>query len=159
MSFRDNAPGLRALGFSVFPTHAPGMKPTKMMLDANGDVDDKQIGKAPLVKWKPFQTQRPDDATFKSFIDKFGNGNIAICCGPVSGLLVLDIDGLDAMNALEDLQDKHGDLPDTWRVGTSRGQHIYFRYTGDDLRNTNGLLGAGVESKTQGSTEIGRAHV
>lgn len=152
MSFRDHAPGLRALGFSVFPTHAPGMPYTKMMVDENGNVDEKQIGKAPLVKWKPFQTERADDATFATLLKKFPKGNIAICCGPVSGLLVLDIDGLDAMNALEALQDEHGDLPDTWRVGTSRGQHIYFRYTGDDLRNTNGVLGPGIESKTQGST-------
>ena len=159
MSFRDHAPGLRALGFSVFPTHAPGMPYTKMMVDENGNVDEKQIGKAPLVKWKPFQTQRADDATFATLIKKFPKANIAICCGPVSGLLVLDIDGLDAMNALEALQDQHGDLPDTWRVGTSRGQHIYFTYHDDDLRNTNGVLGPGIESKTQGSTVHGAGSV
>ena len=160
MTFRNNAPSLRALGFSVFPTHAPGMKPTKAMKDKDGNVDEKQVGKAPLVKWKPYQKQAADNETFENWLTKFANANIAICCGPVSGLLVLDVDGIAAAQALQDLEDAHEPLPDTWRTSTSRGCHIYFRYAGSDLRNTNGELGVGIESKTEGTTvhAVGSIH-
>jgi len=153
MTFLAHARGLRALGFSVFPTHAPGMRATKAMIDPQtSEVDEKQIGKAPLVKWKPFQTRLPTDEEFAAWEKRYPKANIAICAGPVSGLLVLDVDGIAAAQALQDLEDRHEPLPDTWRVATSRGCHIYFRYTGDDLRNTNGELGPGIESKTKGST-------
>lgn len=161
MSFKDNAPSLRALGFSVFPTHAPGMPHTKAMIDPKtSEVDPTTIGKCPLVKWKPCQTTRVDDATFQNWLRKFPAANIAICAGPVSGLLILDVDGVSAAMALQKLEDTFEPLPDTWRVSTSRGCHIYFRYDGDDLRNTNGELGAGIESKTKGTTchAVGSVH-
>lgn len=161
MSFKDNAPSLRALGFSVFPTHAPGMPATKAMIDPNtSEVDPATIGKCPLVKWKPCQTTRTDDETFSKWLRKFPAANIAICAGPVSGLLILDVDGVGAAMALQKLEDTFEPLPDTWRVSTSRGCHIYFRYDGDDLRNTNGELGPGIESKTKGTTchAVGSTH-
>lgn len=161
MSFKDNAPSLRALGFSVFPTHAPGMPATKAMIDPNtSEVDPATIGKCPLVKWKPCQTTRTDDETFSKWLRKFPAANIAICAGPVSGLLILDVDGVQAAMALQKLEDTFEPLPDTWRVSTSRGCHIYFRYDGDDLRNTNGELGPGIESKTKGTTchAVGSTH-
>ena len=156
MTFRTHASILRGYGFSVFPTHAPGMPPTKAMVDAKtGEVDEKQIGKCPLVKWKPFQTRLPTDEEMAEWDRKFPGGNIAVCCGPVSGLLVLDLDGIDAAMSMQALEDEHEPLPDTWRVATSRGCHVYFRYDGADLRNTNGELGKGIESKTGGATVHG----
>lgn len=70
--------------------------------------------------------------------------NIAVACGPQSGVFVLDIDnkgGVDGFGALTVLVRLNTPLPTTWTADTpSGGEHRYFRFpAGWDLRNKVGL--------------------
>jgi hypothetical protein len=47
--------------------------------------------------------------------------NIAIATGAVSGVFVVDVDGLDAEAELRKLEAEHGELPPSVEVITARG--------------------------------------
>ena len=79
-----------------------------------------------LESWAEFQQRRP---TLSEIEIWWGNGQpngVAIICGKVSNLVVLDIDDPNkfeiALNAIAET------LPDTPIVRTRRGWHVYFRY-------------------------------
>src|SRR4249919_192975 len=54
--------------------------------------------------------------------------NLAIATGAVSGIFVVDIDGLDAEVELRRLEAEHGGFPSTVEAITARGRHVYFRH-------------------------------
>lgn len=89
-------------------------------------------GKKPIVKWERFQTEQP---TEEQIIDWWGGDNppnIGLVTGPLSGLLVLDVDSQEG----EDFLSSKGLLPPTPTVKTSKGRHLYFIYpAGEDLHN------------------------
>ena len=60
----------------------------------------------------------------------YASCDVGICCGPASGLLVLDVDDVDAF---EYLTKANGfELPETYTVRTGGGGlHHYFRYPDD----------------------------
>jgi hypothetical protein len=64
--------------------------------------------------------------------------NIAIATGAVSGMFVVDIDGLDAEAELRKLEAEHGELPPSVEVITARGRHIYFKAPEVPVRNSAG---------------------
>jgi hypothetical protein len=78
--------------------------------------------------------------------------------GTASGLVVLDVDQhgeVDGAASLRDLEAKHAPLPATYEVCTpSCGLHLYFRYRGDDLRNSAGKLGPGLDVRAGGGYVI-----
>ena len=55
--------------------------------------------------------------------------NVAIATGAVSGVFVVDVDGLDAEAELRRLEAEHGTLPATIEAITARGRHVYFKMT------------------------------
>lgn len=80
--------------------------------------------------------------------------NIALACGPHSGVVVLDVDCKDGAlgyDSLRYLEDRFGALPRTWTSATpSDGRHIYFRHPDRALRNRVGLhIVEGDGSKTR----------
>jgi hypothetical protein len=73
--------------------------------------------------------------------------NVAIATGTVSKIFVIDLDGVEAENALAAL----GQLPPTITVITARGRHIYFRLpSGIIVRNSAGKLAADVDVRGDG---------
>ncbi len=98
------------LGFSVFPC-APATKSPA------------------LASWAPYQAQRADAAALASWAT-VASYNVAVACGPVSGVWVLDVDNADAEAALQVLASAEG-LPVTLTVRTPRGRHYYWRYPTD----------------------------
>ena len=76
--------------------------------------------------------------------------NVAIATGSVSGLFVLDIDGLDAEFALRKLEAEHDALPATVEVITARGRHLYFSWPEIPVRNSTGKIAAGVDVRGDG---------
>lgn len=72
------------------------------------------------------------------------DANLAVACGPKSGVFVLDIDAKGAVNGFESLarlEAQHGPLPLSWLTLTpSGGEHRWFRQPeGLELRNKVGL--------------------
>jgi hypothetical protein len=54
------------------------------------------------------------------------DANIGIAAGPVSGLIVVDVDGAEGEAKLASLATQQGPLPPTICVKTSRGRHLYY---------------------------------
>ena len=83
------------------------------------------------------------------------SSNIALSCGPRSGVFVLDVDtkGADGLAALRALEQEHGPLPETWTAETpSAGAHLYFRHVeGRTLRNRVGFV-PGLDVRTAGGS-------
>lgn len=102
-----------SLGYQVFPIKERNKKPP---LTAHG-----------------FQDADTDEKKIRNWWGKIPNANIGIRC---DGLLVLDFDGYAGIEALNLLQQDHGDLPATWTVRTGggipddpheQGQQLIFR--------------------------------
>ncbi|MEP6967042.1 MAG: bifunctional DNA primase/polymerase [Pseudomonadota bacterium] len=80
--------------------------------------------------------------------------NVAVACGAVSGVFVLDVDvkGANGLRTLAELESVHGDLPATWRTLTpSGGRHIWFRQPARMLRNRVGFA-PGLDVRTDGGS-------
>ncbi|MEM3415507.1 MAG: phage/plasmid primase, P4 family [Thermoproteota archaeon] len=115
-----------ALGFSVIPV---------------------SIDKKPLIDWKEFQERLPTEAELEEwFSDE--RTNIAIVTGAISGLAVLDIDGIEGEESLKKYK-LH--IPLAPCVKTGKGFHFYFKYKngvrnftrrfpGIDLRGEGGYV-------------------
>lgn len=128
----DSAMGLYDIGLSVFPLRERGKKPI---------VDT----------WTKYQKERAPIDVLVQWWREYPNANIAVACGPVSGVLVLDVDGDIGREALEALEGKHGKLPSTWRSLTGKGEHYWFRYpAGRRIGNSAHKLGAGLDTRGQG---------
>lgn len=76
---------------------------------------------------------------------------IALATGHTSGVWVLDIDGPDAADHMNGLQDLHGKLPETPASRTRNGWHLLFRMpeTGD-VRNSASKVAPGVDVRGTG---------
>ncbi|MCU0599051.1 MAG: bifunctional DNA primase/polymerase, partial [Desulfobacterales bacterium] len=61
--------------------------------------------------------------------DEFHGRNAGVCCGPASGVIVLDEDDV---KAFEVLAITNGwELPETFTVSTGNGVHLYYLYPND----------------------------
>jgi Bifunctional DNA primase/polymerase, N-terminal/Primase C terminal 1 (PriCT-1) len=76
--------------------------------------------------------------------------NLAIATGAVSGIFVVDVDGLDAEVELRRLEAQHGTLPSTVEAITARGRHCYFRLPDAPVRNSAGKIAPGVDVRGDG---------
>jgi hypothetical protein len=86
----------------------------------------------PCVKWKPFQTKPADELQVKKW---FANGshNMAVVFGAVSGGLACR--DFDTMEAYQAWAASHPDFAEVLpTVATSRGRHVYFSTTSENLR-------------------------
>lgn len=84
---------------------------------------DKDGAKRPSIPWQEFQERIATEDEIKKWLELYPNGDIGVVTGPISRLLVLDIDGEDGKLAL-----KGYNIPPTWTVKTKRGWHYYFRW-------------------------------
>jgi hypothetical protein len=83
-NLRESAVKYRNLGWSVIPIR--------------GDSDPKNP-KAAAVSWTQFQQRHPTVTEIESWFGESHFGGLAIVCGPVSGLIVLDFDDPDCAAA------------------------------------------------------------
>jgi hypothetical protein len=128
----DCAKELQSLGLSVFPLKARGKQPI-------------------VPSWAPYQTERAPIDVLAGWWREYPDANIAVACGPVSGVLVLDVDGDIGREALAALEGKNESLPPTWRSVTGKGEHYWFRYPqGRKIGNSAHRLGAGLDTRGQG---------
>jgi Bifunctional DNA primase/polymerase, N-terminal. len=97
-----------------------------------------------LDSWVEFQQRRPTLTEIETWWQNGTDKGIAIVCGKVSNLIVLDIDDPDKFGiALEALGET---LPDTPIVQTPKGWHVYFKYPQNRVvRRHNRLADWGAE--------------
>jgi hypothetical protein len=83
----------------------------------------KQAGKHPIYKGG-FYGATDDASQIRNWCSRHPNANSALPTG--NGLIVMDIDGDEGHATLQALVARHGFLPRTAHVKTSRGWHLYF---------------------------------
>lgn len=131
MSLASAAIAYAKLGLHVFPL-APRSKKTLKgshgLHDATNDTDT-------ISKW---WSDHPE-------------ANIGLNAG-ASGMAILDADLYKpgAEDALDDLSDEIGGLPDTWTAQTGGGGYQYFFRTQDDLKSGADCFGPGLDFKAAG---------
>jgi Bifunctional DNA primase/polymerase, N-terminal/Primase C terminal 1 (PriCT-1) len=80
--------------------------------------------------------------------------NVAIATGVVSGVFVLDVDGLDAEAELRKLEAIHGSLPPSVEAITARGRHVFFRMPDATIANSASKIGPGLDIRGDGGFVI-----
>ena len=78
------------------------------------------------------------------------NYNVAVATGPISGVFVLDVDGLDAEESLRKLEEQYSPLPKTVESVTPRGRHLFFRSENGAVRNSAGAIAPGLDIRGDG---------
>lgn len=118
-------------GLSVIPIH---------YIKSNGECSCGSArcmspGKHPRIAWRAYQTKRMSAEVIRAYWNDCPSCNVGIVTGPVSGILVLDIDGEEGMEALEKAGMSFDSLPITPAVRTGGGGvHLF---TGIRRRTTS----------------------
>lgn len=115
--------------------------------------------KVPSVRWADVATS--DENMLVGWFDTNPNANIGITCGKRSGIVVLDVDASHGgYESLEALQEIHGKLPETPVAKTGGGgEHVFFRHTGKEIRNSSGRLAPGLDIRGDGGYVVGAGSV
>jgi replicative DNA helicase len=142
-------------GFSVFPVMSPTMLKNNPSKKAREEYAKKKLSnqeceeplseeevmrqfmtykcKQPLVPWKKYQTQLPTKEEVHHWFTMNPDANIGVITGPVSNLLVFDLDSQHA----EEYAEENGGFPDTPISITGRGRHVWVKYPeGIDFKNS-----------------------
>jgi hypothetical protein len=109
-------------------------------------------GKLPLTE-HGFKDASKDANTIRAWFQRWPDANVAIPTGPASGFVVLDVDPRhDGDKSLAALEEKHGRLPLTLEARTGGGgRHFFFALgSGQNVRNSNGKLGPGLDVRGDG---------
>lgn len=87
--------------------------------------------KHPRVKWKEFQARLVTGIEMTKWRHLFAGG-VGFITGEISGVVVIETDGLDGETVLDMFAHLHGPLPDTLviRSGSHRGFHRHFKHPG-----------------------------
>lgn len=149
----DAALTYAGLGLRVVPLHTPVRQDpfdaTSPLVCSCGRPDCKAIGKHPrITEWQHKASSDPEQ--IRRWWQTWPAANVGIA--GTSDLAILDIDpGHGGEETLEQLQDEHGRLPDTWEAITgSGGRHLFFRAAGA-LPNAVGIAGlGGLDLRSQG---------
>ncbi|MBS3765144.1 bifunctional DNA primase/polymerase [Candidatus Bipolaricaulota bacterium] len=102
------------LGLSIFP------------VELSWNEEDEKVEKKPVVKWKPFQEEKPPVSKVKSWWNRWPEAGIGVVTGRINDLLVLDSDSDRAEEYIND-QGIGAEPTPKARTG-SGGSHLYFRY-------------------------------
>jgi hypothetical protein len=121
----DWALAYASAGYPVFPVHT-----IRNGACSCGGIAGCKPGKHPVGRLAPRGLL---DATIDAHViigrwHQMPDANIGVPTGRVSGLVGLDVDGVDGNAALAALEREHGRLPPTRSVETGKGQHLHFTY-------------------------------
>lgn len=106
--------------------------------------------KRPLTA-RGFHDATTDAEAVRAWWERWPDANVAVPTGERSRLVVLDIDGEQGADALAELERAHGRLPRTASTVTPRGgAHYWFRWPGDPVKTTAGVIAAGVDVRGDG---------
>lgn len=118
-------------GFSVIPCN----------ISYNGSVE--KFDKKPIITWKPYQKKHASDAEIAQWFQLPHVNGVGIVTGKISGILVLDVDDLEAVKDFE--------IPITPTVRTvSGGRHYYFNFPADFKPKNFQRLLPGIDIRGEG---------
>ncbi len=135
-------------GWAVFPVHGV----TGGRCDC-GKAECSSAGKHPRVAGG-FKVATTDTDIIKAWWLHNPNANIGIATGPVSGLLVVDVDMGDqkgGLASLHDLEANHGPIPKDMAVRTGGGGwHFYLEAPPISIKNSAGKLAKNIDVRGEG---------
>jgi Bifunctional DNA primase/polymerase, N-terminal/Primase C terminal 1 (PriCT-1) len=133
-------------GWAVIPLHTP----------TNGTCSCKEPtcsspGKHPRTR-KGLKDASTDQRQIQRWWTIWPDANIGIVTGLSSSLLVVDLDDKQwkkGSKNFADLADVNGGVPDTMRIKTGTGYHLYFAHPGESIKNSAGLVSEGVDIRAE----------
>lgn len=147
MPVLDDALKLSAeLNFAVFPVH--GVTPQGACTCGN-PACGKLTGKHPATS-NGLKAATTDTNIIHNLFTSSRPYNIGVATGAISGIFVLDVDGMEGEAALADLQGHFGPLPRTLTSLTGRGRHIIFQHPGQKVVNSTSKLGPKLDIRGDG---------
>ena len=136
-------------GISVIPLYSPAMlkkyppssylEAQKRKIENNDSLSPEELElellveycKRPLVAWSEYQKRLPKEEEVMAWFTRFPEANIGIVTGKISNLVVFDLYSEEAREYVE----KAGGFPKTPRVKTGKGEHVYFKHPGFEVKN------------------------
>jgi hypothetical protein len=93
-----------------------------------------------------------DPATIRRWWPRWPSANVGVCTGPDSGVWMLGPDGQAGIDALAELERRHGQLPPTPAAKSgSGGRHYYFRWPAEGgIGNRKNHRGLPIDVRGQG---------
>ncbi len=113
-------------GLSVIPLISPSMASKKL-----SEKEFIRRCKTPPMPWKEYQMRLPTEEEVSAWFEKWPDANIGIVTGKVSGIVVFDLDSDHAVEYAEN----EGGFPETAKVKTGKGYHVYAKHPGFEIRN------------------------
>ena len=102
-------------------------------------------GKVPLKNWVEYQTRLPTIEEIEMWWTENPKANIAVVTGKISGVVVIDVDGVKT-----DLE-----LPPTPMSSSSPGHfHYFYRYPGVKVKSSASLAAPGIDIRGDGGVII-----
>jgi len=99
-------------------------------------------GKVPHIKWLDNEKRRAGEFEFRKWLKAWPDMNLGVVTGSISNLVGLDFDGDVAV--CESMLAQQGiSLPETTRVKTRNGQHLWFQHPGVKVSSTAKILSDG----------------
>ena len=131
-------------GLAVLPIFEPTYKGCSC-----GRANCNRAGKHPRVGGGVHEATK-DPNTISSWWTKWPEANIGIATGRISNLFVLDVDGTQGAETLENLVKHEQPLSKGACVYTGNGRHYYFRCANNEIRNSVGKIGIGIDIRGEG---------
>jgi len=94
----------------------------------------RKRSKKPLFDWAVWQTRRPNPDEIRTWQEQKLLNQVAIICGAISGIVVLDIDDRQKFDAW--ILEKKLPMPPSPTVRTGKGFHVYFKHPGGKIKNS-----------------------
>src|SRR5262249_41744317 len=95
--------------------------------------------KKPLIPWEKYQKTHASTSEISDWWSRWPDANIGIVTGAISGLIVVDLDTIEAKNKLKELLPGF-DLLSVPRVRTGKGWQLFFKHPGVTLANRAGVI-------------------
>ena len=130
----DAALSYLARGWAVLPAHT-----AELGICSCRNIECEMAGKHPWVNWALYQERLPTEAQVRNWWGQWPDANIAIITGPVSNLVVIDVDPRHGGD--ESIVKWTPDLPDTAEVQSGGGGvHLYYSHPGEEVRKVGGMM-------------------
>jgi hypothetical protein len=84
-----------------------------------------------LVPWTEYQKRLPTEEEVRNWFTLNPHANVGIITGKISNLVVFDLDSPEA----QEYADGEGGFPETPKVKTGKGSHVYMRHPGFTVKN------------------------
>ncbi len=121
-------------GWAVIPAHTA----TNGICSCQ-NLQCEDAGKHPWVSWTAYQERLPTEAQVRNWWGQWPNANIAIVIGPVSNLVVIDIDPRHGGD--ESIREWTPNLPNTAEVQTGGGGvHLYYSHPNEEVRRVTNVM-------------------